>query len=175
MSPEWFYSSLAQVTASLVGFLGAFLLVRLSSYIADWRDAASALDRLQRSWSIAHTSGLHERAYEALWELRVLDDRRQAERFPREIPAVFALVGLVFGVGVVLPLLALGAPSNAAQAAYLGPVALLVVAGAAIMLLAARRAFREWRTVALWDVVHRRLDEERDNEAAYEEWLRTQT
>ena len=174
MSPEWFYSSLTQVTASLVGFLGAFLLVRLSAYVGEWRDAANQLDRLQRSWTIAHMSGLTERAEETLWELRVLDDRRRDDRFPRELPVVFVLVGLVFVVGVVVPMMAFDAPGDATKAAYVVPVALLVVAGAAIMLVAARRAYGEWRTVALLDVVHRRLDEARANEVAYEEWLRSQ-
>lgn len=174
MSPEWFWSSLAQVTASLVGFLGAFLLVRLSTYVAGWREAANDLDRLQRSWSIAHASGPSERAEEALWELRILDDRRRDERFPREIPAILLLLGLVFVVGVVLPLMALGAPGNATQSLYVVPIGLLVLAGAVIMLLTARSAFREWQTVALWDVVHYRLDEARANEESYEEWLRTQ-
>ena len=167
MSPEWFYSGLAQVTASLVGFLGAFLLFRLSSYIGEWRTSANELHHLQRAWAGSRTD-------EALWELRVLDDRRRDAVFPRELPLVFVVLGLVFVIGVVLPLMALTDPGDVTQAAYVVPVALLVVAGAAIMLLAARQAYSEWVGAELWDVVALKLDEERAHERAYEEWLRSQ-
>jgi len=172
--PEWFYTSLAQVTASLVGFLGAFLLVRLSAYIGEWRTSANELHRLQRTWSVARSTNAGPRAEEALWEIRVLDDRRRGERFPRELPLVFVVLGLVFVVGVVLPLMALAAPAEGTRTAYVLPVALLVVAGAAIMLLAARQAFREWVKAELTEPVRRALATEREAERAYEDWLRSQ-
>lgn len=46
--PSWFYSSLSQVTAAIVGFVGGFLILRLQQLMRDWRsleiELRSALD-----------------------------------------------------------------------------------------------------------------------------------
>jgi hypothetical protein len=41
--PGWFYSSLAQVTAAIVGFLGGFVILRLLDFTKEWRETADAI------------------------------------------------------------------------------------------------------------------------------------
>jgi hypothetical protein len=53
MDPAWFFSSLAQATAALVGFVGGFSFYRLHGYIAEWTAAARELGTQQRRWPAA--------------------------------------------------------------------------------------------------------------------------
>ena len=46
--PQWFYSSLARVTAAIVGFVGGFLLVRLLEVMRDWSGLVDRLRKLGR-------------------------------------------------------------------------------------------------------------------------------
>ena len=53
--PSWFYSSLAQSSAAVVGFVGAFLIFRIQDYMASWTRMASEIEALQRRWSLAES------------------------------------------------------------------------------------------------------------------------
>jgi hypothetical protein len=175
--PQWFYSSLAQVSAGLVGFLGAFLLVRLSAYIAEWRTARTALLRLQREWSAAqrelkdcppaNAAAARMREADAWDDLRQADDERRGAHFPAELVGTLGILGLLLIVGALVPLLALPGPSTGEQVAYLVPVAALVVVAGAVMIAAAWRTYVAWRDTALWPPVAARIDEERAREEVW--------
>lgn len=42
--PSWFYSSLAQSSAAVVGFVGAFLIFRIQDYMASWARMTSEIE-----------------------------------------------------------------------------------------------------------------------------------
>ena len=174
---QWFYSSLAQVSAALIGLLGGFLLVRLSSYIAEWRDARGRLLRLEREWRTATAATLRaqaaggaarearEREDDAWYALRVAADEREAARFPRELVVTLVVLAALLVTGVLAPLLALGAPGNAEQGAYVAVIAVLVVGVGLVMTAAAVGAFGEWRRLALSDKTEARLAAARAEDA----------
>lgn len=177
--PQWFYSSLAQVSAGLVGLLGGFLLVRLSSYIAEWRDRRTTLLRLEREWRAATAATLRrqatgdaarrearEREEDAWYSLRVAADERETARFPGELVVTLAVLAALLGAGVVAPLVALGAPGNTEQVAYVAAIALLVVGVGLVMTVAALRAFGGWRGLALDPRTEARLAADRADETA---------
>jgi hypothetical protein len=49
--PSWFYSSIAQSTAALVGFVGGFYIFRLQTYLSEWAAATRSLEALQQRWA----------------------------------------------------------------------------------------------------------------------------
>ena len=178
--PQWFYSSLAQVSAGLVGLLGGFLLVRLSSYIAEWRDRRTALLRLEREWHAAERAALRttardtttreaarearERTEDAWFALRVAADERETARFPGELVLTLVVLAALLASGVVAPLVALGAPGNTEQVVYVAVIALLVVGVGLVMTVAAARAFAGWRLLGLADKTEARLAADRADE-----------
>ncbi len=46
--PQWFYSSVAQVSSAFVGFLGGFFILRLQTYSQEWRELRLEIERLSR-------------------------------------------------------------------------------------------------------------------------------
>ena len=181
--PQWFYSSLAQVTAALVGFLGSFLLLRMQTYIGEWRSQLILLQERQRQWRYAQGEyGQHrlqiyrkamkekaappdpdraiERPAEEAWrELSALIARRNAEQFPTELTWLLAGLGVVLATGIVAPLVALGEPSNGEQRWYVGLLALFVALGGVFMHRTARTAFRAWKHFELSPEVEIALDD----------------
>lgn len=132
VGPEWFYSSLSQVTAALVGFIGGFVIIRLSQVVAEWRDVIARLKTREDEWVWARIyaaqvdatsvpdTGPYEgeqarahhavsRSWSALYE--VIEEQRSA-RFPFEliVTAIF-LIGFLF-VGTVWPLSELEEPGS---------------------------------------------------------------
>ncbi|HVE95050.1 MAG TPA: hypothetical protein VNB24_09030 [Acidimicrobiales bacterium] len=195
MDPEWFYSSTAQATAALVGFAGAFLLLRLQDYMAHWRSRARELASAQSAWASAdliveaqertwrkaakgrqtrppreqYVSRADERVCDEAWRrLRPLLDEQDSDKFPMELWVATALVGLLYTLGCVVPLLLLGSPNNSQQLLVVGLVSALVVVFGLFMLCRARVAFREWLKTPLYDRTELRFELQRIDEAEFE-------
>ena len=161
--PQWFYSSLAQVSAGLVGLLGGFLLVRLSSYIAEWRTARTTLLRLQRDFHAAERAALllrvqgspqerrevSERESAAWYALMTAHSDRAAASFPSELVVTLVVLAGLLAAGVLAPLVALGAPGTTEQVTYVAIIALLVAGVGLVMTRAAHAAFTAWRDLDL--------------------------
>lgn len=165
--PAWFYSSLAQATAALVGFVGGFYIYRLQGYISDWTTAARELTSQQVRWLAAHRDvrreqtvhaadagdGLRsrteaERIEDNLWaDLRRHLDAQDSTVFPAELGWLGLGLAALFVVGCVIPLMWLGEPSNIEQFGFVLPVTLLVVAIGAYMHHRARSDFVAWKAV----------------------------
>lgn len=187
--PSWFYSSLAQSAAAVVGFVGAFLIFRVQDYMTNWAHDLADLEALQRRWVPAHVDvetqekdwyraldadpGRDEpsrdqfvrfsleRERDELWRnLRLILDRRRLATFPRELVQMAALIGLLLLVGTLGPLLALGAPSNVMQVGWLAAVAVLIVATASAMILRARTEFRRLKEYRLFPLVDSEYEEQ---------------
>jgi len=152
--PGWFYSSLAQVTAAIVGFLGGFVIVRLLDFIKEWRETADGLvttralyNAKQREPDTAKETGHHASPIESdvdrLWgELVRLLRRRDAARFPSVVNRLtFGLLALT-AVGILWPLLALEGPSNGRQLAFLIPWVVIVLLASPLIAREARRQLR---------------------------------
>lgn len=192
--PSWFYSSVAQATAALVGFAGAFLLLRLQDYTSRWRARADEIMTLQREWSSADlevswqeeeylragntefapraatVDEALERRRDDVWRLlRPLLDERSAATFPWELGALLAVLGLLLVVGCFVPLAELDAPSNQDQWRILVPIAVLVSAAGLLMLLQARNAFNAFKTVQIFKRTDYEHTQQLDNEDAYEQ------
>lgn len=151
----WFYSSLTQVTATLVGFIGGFLILRLLNLLAEWEAIGKALENeegawLKALWTMEQTPvgegepGLppayekEEVAWDALY--RTIKQREQA-RVPFEIWVSGLILLALLAVGTVWPLVVLDAPSTSTQLRFVIPwsVLILIFAGVAA-----------WRTVKAW-------------------------
>lgn len=158
--PGWFYSSLAQVTAALVGFMGGFVILRLVAFMSEWRESAdrirttgAAYHAKRAEWAKAEgnptTTPAIEYEQDRLWnELIQLLTRRDAARFPRVISWLAAGLLVLAGVGIAWPLVELEGPSNLKQWAFLIPwalVMLLVALGIAWEAFRALRSLRQTR------------------------------
>ena len=138
--PAWFYSSLSQVTAAVVGFMGGFVFLRLQDVMAMWRDLAFRQTARELDWLAAKRSirkrkesstavpAELETAERRAWvELWVTLKEREGIEMPRSLGLLGLLLTLLLGLGAVAPLLLLGAPGNGQQAALIVPWSLLVV------------------------------------------------
>ena len=181
--PSWFYSSLAQSSAAVVGFVGAFLIFRIQDYMAAWARMASELQTLQGRWSVAATqvrsqenawlravrsgevegtqqdhkqfvdSALERQEDEAWRDLRPLLDRRRTEEFPRELVMSAALLGALFLVGTLAPLMFLSSPSNLAQVLWVVLVGAAVAVVAGAMLYRAKQEYDRFKNQLLFSSV----------------------
>lgn len=197
--PSWFYSSLAQSSAAVVGFVGAFLIFRIQDYMASWARMTSQIETLQPRWSTAYSqlqrsvdswrravqsggvtatrqerrqfvSAAMERQEEEAWrDLRPLLDRRRVDAFPKELVWSAALLGGLFIVGTLAPLMFLSAPANGIQLLWVAGVggAVAIVAGA--MLWRAWQEYKRFKTVPLYRMVDGYYETELLQEENWEE------
>jgi hypothetical protein len=165
-----FYSSLAQVTAAVVAFLGGFLLLRLQDYERYWQDILVRPRVNQARWS--QDKDLQPNASFSWNELvRAVDEQRQAA-VPGHILSGGCLA-VMFLVGSIAPLFALGEPDDSAKAWFLIPTALLVLVFVAIAFLRSRATLATVKAFELWPYVEGEYIEwEMQNEAwaAKEAW-----
>lgn len=158
-----FYSGVAQVASSFVGFLGGFFVIRLQNYAQEWRELRLEIERL----SIVHESttgaysqpaaggasshetrvlaDLSRRNEDALRELAPLLYRREHSRFPGELVVQSVLLVLLTALGVWVPLSLLDGPSSAKKMLILGPVILIVMILWVAMFIVAVTAWRRLR------------------------------
>ena len=109
--PSWFYSSLAQVTAAIVGFLGGFIILRLLGFMSEWRETADGIRTTGAAWNAKrkeldraegdpNTTPAIESEIDRLWgELVRLLTRRDAARFPRVVSLLTLGMLLMTAVG----------------------------------------------------------------------------
>lgn len=172
--PAWFFSSLAQVTAAIVAFLGGFLTLRLQDQVKEWRALRIGLVSTQRRWlgakraaerfwdQYAKTQGTGpiegptpelDRENETWASLVDLIEEQKQSTLPRFFSIGAVALSMLLVVGVVLPLLDLDAPSDRMQAAYLAIFLLPLVGFASATAFVARAELRAVRTLRLWDRV----------------------
>ena len=168
---EWFYSTLAEVSATIVGFLGAFLVVRLHASMDEWRreslrvqESRRVLTRLQERAGTQVSARDAERARAALDDLVATADRQHLGRFPAELTVGAVVLAGLLAVGVIAPLVALDAPGDGVQIAFLLPVAALSLLAAGVMYLYAVLAWRAWQALPLdtWHAQHARAVQDAD-------------
>ena len=159
--PGWFYSSLAQVTAAIVGFLGGFVILRLLDFTKEWRETADDIATTRAAYYAKHRelasakgSGHGTAAIDSeidrLWgELVRLLRRRDAARFPSVVDRLtYALLALT-AVGIIWPLLTLGGPGNGTQLTFLVPWVAIVLLAAPLIAREARRQLELLRGTTL--------------------------
>ncbi len=163
---EWSYSTLAEVSATIVGFLGAFLVIRLHASMDEWRresrrvqESRRVLVRLQERAGTGISTRDTERARAALEELVATADRQDGARFPAELSVGAVVLGGLLTVGVIAPLAALDAPDDAVQVAFLLPFAALSMLAAGVMYFYAVVAWRAWQALPplAWHDQHARV------------------
>lgn len=167
--PSWFYSTAAESTATLVGFAGAFMLLRIQDYMARWRQEAEALLVLQKRFAAAPDSvasvapGEHETVSnrEAIWpEILGSLDRRTAAVFPRELRVVALLLAALFISGCAIPMMLLKSPANGEQLWIVAPVAGFIFAAGSYTLIRATQELQSWKTLSVNDDVRARYQTE---------------
>lgn len=171
--PGWFYSSLAQVTAAIVGFLGGFVILRLLDFMSEWRETADDIvttrsafyakrTELETAKERGHLTTAIESDIDRLWgELVRLLRRRDAAQFPRVVNRLTAGLLVLTSVGIILPLLALEGPSNGRQLAFLIAWVVIVLIAAPLIAREARRQLKLLRGVKLSE----------ESEAEYQQFL----
>jgi hypothetical protein len=170
--PSWFYSSLSQVTAAIVGFLGGFLVLRVHGITARWQELVTQLDTLESAWQSAENAirqkGRRQIAVlpnEEMEEGRLFEELRKADReavvaaMPTELLWAACVLVALLAVGGLWPLLTLGSPSNRIQAGFLGPFSLLVLAFTGLQYWELRRALKKLKAFRLMKYTRRRIDE----------------
>jgi hypothetical protein len=178
--PGWFYSSLAQVTAALVGFLGGFLILRLLTLMEGWRTLLGRLAQTDVDWRWKRTANetevrgtrsgvpIHVRAEEErLWfELQRLMREKDQASIPKAIWRGVALLGLLSLVGIAWPLMALDAPAGSTRALMLAVCLVLVAGLLAVALIEGSHALGELSNFKMSDDVEKeRAQRELDIEA----------
>ena len=181
--PQWFFSSLAQVTAAIVGFLGGFLLLRLLEMMREWRTIEQRLRERQKVWSRAHW--INEQMRDEDHKLGPFTGERlqvsrnethawgdlyetikewQAIAIPREVK--YALGGLmILALGGTLgPLLALRAPSLFTRTIWLGLWAVVFIALSLSIWVVLVRTEQEVKAFKLYDHTEGKLED-------YELWV----
>jgi hypothetical protein len=185
--PSWFYSSLSQVTAAVVGFLGGFLILRVLAQMSEWKDMKVRLVSLQSAWVVAdqavQTSETHrgnvafsERAEESRLRsdlFRAIEERASAEMPPEYLRGAAALVALI-GVGIIWPLITLGSPDNWEQLYFLGPWTLLLIIFMAYGARQARAALTDLKSLPLWERVEGQYEDHLLQLEAWEERRRVE-
>ena len=126
-----------------------------------------SIDRVTRRRGV-HRTGVSvrdtERARAALDELVATADRQHLARFPAELTVGAVILGGLLSVGVIAPLVALDAPDDAVQVAFLLPFAALSMLAAGVMYFYAVLAWRAWQALPLdaWHAEHARTVEDVD-------------
>jgi hypothetical protein len=77
--PSWFYSSLSQVTAAVVGFVGGFLVLLLQQQISAWRELLVQLETGQTRWWLTSDTFHQKGQEEWIPQLHVERQQRWAE------------------------------------------------------------------------------------------------
>lgn len=176
----WFYSTLAQVAASIAGVLGGFLILRLHDQIGDWRTLRTLLNAQQGAWSRAKNQEERfrdayvkangpgsiegptpelERADET-WSMLVASlERRQDANFPRFLLSAGGMLVLLVIVGSVAPLFALDDPSVGRKSMFLALFLVPIIGFAVLTAVEAIRALNALNRFALWDHVQREYDQ----------------
>lgn len=182
--PEWFYSSLAQVTGAIVGFLGGFLLLRLLEVMREWQSLQERLGERQTRWSRAHS---RERAYDQVhppklgpftgerlklsndlsdaWSdlYEVIEERRRA-RLPADLLWSLALVTLIAFSFALGPLLALEEPSATERVLWLGTLGTALIGLATLLRAAVYNRYKALQGFKLYPRTVARLED-------YELWV----
>jgi preprotein translocase subunit Sss1 len=159
--PGWFYSSLAQVTAAIVGFLGGFIIVRLVGFMSEWRGTADQIgttgaaynakrnEKAKAQGNPATTPGI-EYDEDRLWnELVRLLRRRDRAEFPRVVKWLALGLLALTGVGIVWPLVELQGPRDLRQWAFLVPWAIVVLLAAFAIAVEALRSLKSLKETTL--------------------------
>jgi hypothetical protein len=168
---SWFYSSLSQVTAAIVGFFGGFFILRLLGYMSEWDDLRRRIDSLETGWfprNVATEGGRLDPDVEdqveieedRLWMdlVRALDERNRANMHPEMIWGG-VLLAVLLGIGTVWPLIALGAPSNRQQWSFLVPWALALLGFGGVMYWRARLVLGDLKAFPLSQRTEREYDQ----------------
>ena len=177
----WFYSSLSQVTAAIVGFIGGFLILRLLNVMSEWRELQARLDRSQRAWQRARIKReatpigeiigplpeAYQREDEAWDELYRAIKERNRTAFPKEFMLGGALLLGLLTVGTVAPLMALGFPNNRLQMVFLAPWSLLVLTFGVLIALRARGTLSQLESFPLLKSTEAELDDQELQEDAW--------
>jgi hypothetical protein len=179
---SWFYSSLAQVTAALVGLLGGFLTLRLLGYMNDWRQLEGRLKLLQNSWVLAdlateNNSQLKTPTEQAdarreenrLWnELLFSIEERETAVVPREFLWGGLTLFLLLIAGVLLPLLLLDQPDVLEKSGLLALFAALVLLFSSFIYVGASSSLESLqREDVLWERTQGRYE---DHQMTVEGW-----
>jgi hypothetical protein len=149
--PSWFYSSLAQVTAAIVGFLGAFVILRLLDFINEWRETGDSIVTTRAAFYAKHKelaaakkTGRETATIESdiarLWgELVRLLTRRNAAAFPSVVNRMTIALLALTAAGILWPLISLSGPSNLTQLFFLVPWVAIVLVAAPVISKEARK------------------------------------
>lgn len=178
---SWFYSSLSQVTAAIVGFFGGFFILRLLNYTGEWRQLRSRLESTQSAWILqerstedvesSHLDTLERQAKvdaDRLWlDLKRAIDARRLAKMPRELLWGALLLGVLLLVGSVWPLLVLGGPSNSQQLGFLVPWVIVLAAFGLLMYFQARASLNELKSLKLADRTEGQYEEDALQEEAW--------
>lgn len=138
--PQWFYSSMAQVSGAIVGVFGAALIVRIQARRSDWRSTRTKLQvelhKINRKKGQGRSGDISEVTRGRVEDL--VGELREA-RFPSEL---WALVGFIIALlvgGVFFPLLFLEKPDFPVR---LGMALMLVILAAAALMYVCVSAIR---------------------------------
>jgi hypothetical protein len=125
--PAWFYSSLSQVTAALVGFFGAALILRLQRNRERWRDGRRALEKGLKRYNDLRPDDKWEGQAATISNLV---DNGFRTHLPRELPIFAGFLIALLIVGVAWPLRDLPAPEMGAkepQIVWVGAITILAL------------------------------------------------
>jgi hypothetical protein len=177
--PQWFYSSLAQVTAAIVGFVGGFLLLRLLEVIRDWSGLVDRLRERQTRWARADH---RERAYDQVHELKLgpftgerlelsndesetwsdlyeTIQEQRATKMPTDLLWSLGLVTLIAFAFALGPLLALDHPSFYERLIWLAGLATALGALVALLRAAVRARYKALQEFELYPHTKARLED----------------
>lgn len=182
--PQWFYSSLAQVTAAIVGFVGGFLLLRLLEVMREWSALTDRLRERQTRWSRAsqrrdqYDQGrspergpfegerlkLSYEESDAWSDLYQAIQEQRASKMPNELLWSLGLVTVVAFLFALGPLIALDAPGIVERAIWLAALAAALALLAALLRAAVSARYKTLRNLQLYPHTEARLEE-------YELWI----
>ncbi len=171
--PAWFYSSLAQVTAAFIGFVGGFIFLRLQQIFAGWRDLALRLQAAQMAWitarrnirkrTEANIAVLPEMDTEVrrTWvELWFILKQRQIASLPRNLGLWVVLLLALSIVGIIGPLIALQEPVLSTRVVFLVPWSALVLSFVLLGYAQARTFLSRLKSVAILPSTQKEFDRE---------------
>lgn len=182
--PQWFYSSLAQVTAAIVGFVGGFLLLRLLEVMREWSALSDRLGERQRRWSRAqHREDQYDQIHEmktgpykgerlrlanevsdAWSDLYETIQEQRGAKMPSDLLWSLGLIVLVAYAFALGPLLALDHPGLVERGVWLGALATALALLAAFLRGAVRARYKTLRDFKLYPHAYARLED-------YELWI----
>jgi hypothetical protein len=155
-----FYSAVAAVASTLIGFLGGFFVMRLQAFAEEWRNLKFQLDRVGREHDdiarararleqepphsksrveLNRLAGASQLAHEKYAPLLI---QKARARMPLEIPIQFALLLILTVVGVWRPLWLLSGPTQTERVWIIAPVVGLIFILWSAMFVIALRALQ---------------------------------